>query len=272
MAKIRRVFAVMLVFTLVSVMVPTTAFAAGVTATLDGRVIPGAKLIDSTTYLPLRAACESAGYTVGWQNATASATVSGKGVSLSVARDSIYLVANGRYIYLNGTARIIDGTMYIPARPLAKALGWSVEWVNSTQTAKLTSVGGAIRSGDSFYKEDEVLWLSRIISAEARGESLLGQIAVGAVILNRVASPEYPNTIYGVIFDKQWGVQFEPTINGTIWNEPTASAVMAAKLALDGANPVGGSLYFLNPAIAESSWIPANRNFYSRIGNHSFYL
>ena len=272
MEKIKRVFALILVFALVSVIAPATANAANitdVTATFNGQLIPDTKLIDSTTYLPLRKVCEAVGCTVGWIASSKTVTVSGNGLEMTVGQDSFYLVANGRYIYMNGTAQNVNGTMYVPARPLAKAFGWSVEWDGS---AKLTSGSGAIQSGSSFYKEDEVLWLARIISAEAKGESLLGQIAVGNVVLNRVRSSQYPNTIYGVIFDKVGGVQFEPTINGSVWNAPTESAIIAAKLALDGAAPVGNCLFFLNPTIAQSSWIQRNRTFYTRIGKHEFYL
>ena len=79
-----------------------------------------------------------------------------------------------------------------------------------------------------FYRPDEVLWLSRIIIAESRGESLLGQIAVGNVVLNRVKSRDFPNTIYGVIFDRKYGVQFTPVANGTIYNTPGYTETLAA--------------------------------------------
>lgn len=273
MKKVRLCIAAVLLLALLAAAVPGGAEAGNVTATIDGAPIVGARLIGATTYLPLRAVCEGAGYKVGWQNASGTATVRGHDLDMSVARGSSYLVANGRYIYLGGgSARVIAGSMYVPARPLAKALGWQVEWLHPQRTARLTSGSGAIASGESFYKSDDVLWLARIISAESRGEPLVGQIAVGAVILNRVKSAEFPNSIYGVIFDNNWGVQFEPTTNGEIWKEPTPESFIAAKLALDGANPVGECLYFLNPAIATSGWIVENRQFHSAIGGHSFYL
>ena len=89
-------------------------------------------------------------------------------------------------------------------------------------------------------------WLSRIICAEAGGESLAGQVAVGNVVLNRVDSDEFPNTIHEVIFDRKHAVQFEPVSNGTVYNEPTETSVQAAKLALQGVNTAGKSLYFFN--------------------------
>ncbi len=243
-----------------------------VSAVVDGRRVLGARLIDSLTYLPLRSVCEDAGYSVSWDAATKTAAVSGEKLQMTVKLGGTYLVANGRYIYLNGTVQLCDGMLYVPSRPLAKALGWSVEWDGSTRTATFTSTGETIKSGDEFYNESEVKWLAKIITAEAGGEPFLGQIAVGAVVLNRMRSPKYPNTIYGVIFDRVGGVQFEPTLNGSIWRDPSANAVIAAKLALEGTNPVGGSLFFLNPSIAKSSWIQRNRTFFVRIGHHDFYL
>ena len=273
MKKVRRCLAALIALILVAAALQHEAEAGGASAALDGSPIGGALLVGATAYLPMRAVCETAGYAVGWDASNGTATASGGDLSLSVGRDASYLVANGRYIYLGGaTARLIDGRLYLPARPLAKALGCSVEWVGSTRSVLLTRGSGAIEGGAAFYGADDVYWLSRIISAEARGESLAGQIAVGAVVLNRVASAEFPNTIYDVIFDRKWGVQFEPTMNGEIWREPAASAVIAAKLALDGANPVGECLYFLNRKTASSGWIPANRVYHSQIGSHSFYL
>ena len=128
------------------------------------------------------------------------------------------------------------------------------------------------RLKDNTYNHDEVYWLSKIIHAEADGESEKGLIAVGNVVLNRVASKLFPNTIYGVIFDKKGGVQFEPVMNGSIYKTPSYKSISAAKKALSGVNTAGKSLYFLNPRIAQSSWIVKNRKFYKSIGNHDFYM
>ena len=113
--------------------------------------------------------------------------------------------------------------------------------------------------------------LSRIISAESRGEPLEGQIAVGNVVLNRVASADFPDTIYGVIFDDRWGGQFTPVRNGTIYQEPSARSVEAARLCLSGANTAGESLYFLAPALATNHWVMENRTHVVTIGSHWFY-
>ena len=129
---------------------------------------------------------------------------------------------------------------------------------------------GMVKS-DSAYDYEDLYWLSRIISAEAKGESFTGQIGVGTVVLNRVRSSQFPNTIKGVVFDQKYGTQFTPVANGTIYDAPTQSAVVAAKMCLDGYTLSGSVLYFLNPRIATSSWIQNNRKYAFRVGNHDFY-
>lgn len=122
------------------------------------------------------------------------------------------------------------------------------------------------------YSETDLYWLSRLIYAEARGESYKGKVAVGNTVLNRVQSPRFPNTVKGVIFDRKYGVQYTPVANNTIYNTPDQSSIEAAKDALSGVNYVGESMYFYNPAISTSSWIPSNRRYYTTIGNHNFHL
>lgn len=94
---------------------------------------------------------------------------------------------------------------------------------------------------------------------------------MGNVILNRVDHREFPNTIYGVIFDDRWGGQFEPVRNGTVYHDPTQESVTAAKLVLEGADVVGDSLYFLAPSLTNNHWIMSNRDYVATIGAHWFY-
>lgn len=119
--------------------------------------------------------------------------------------------------------------------------------------------------------EDDLNWLSKIVQAEAGGESHEGKLAVANVIINRKKSSLFPNTIKGVIFDKNNGVQFSPTINGAIYNTPSESSKKAAKEALSGINNIGNSLYFISVRI-ESSWVKENRTLYKVIEGNAFYL
>jgi spore germination cell wall hydrolase CwlJ-like protein len=108
--------------------------------------------------------------------------------------------------------------------------------------------------------------LVRVIHAEAGGEPLKGQVAVAAVLLNRIRSGRFPKSISANVFRNG---EFESVSNGYIWSEPTASAYKAAKLALQGWDPTYGALYFYNPAKTYSSWI-WSRPIHTRIGNHYF--
>lgn len=110
--------------------------------------------------------------------------------------------------------------------------------------------------------------LSKIIYAESKGEPYIGQVAVGAVILNRIKSPDFPNTLSGVIYQP---LAFEPVANGTI-NQPVpkdAEARRAAADALKGYDPTGGCLYFFNPNTATSKWI-WSKQIVKTIGKHHF--
>lgn len=113
---------------------------------------------------------------------------------------------------------------------------------------------------------DDVMLLSRIIHAEAKGEPYLGKVAVGAVILNRMESPAFPNSLSGVLFQPK---AFQAVSNGTVWNQPDAEAVRAANNALGGWDPSYGCLYFWNPATSTSGWI-WSKSPVMRVGKHVF--
>ncbi|MEG6616774.1 cell wall hydrolase [Peptococcaceae bacterium 1198_IL3148] len=141
----------------------------------------------------------------------------------------------------------------------------------SIAQAERTVTTNAASRGTS-RKNEEMYWLARIIEAEAEGESYIGKVAVGNVILNRVNSSQFPNTIYGVIFDKQQGyTQFSPVLDGRIYNTPSNESISAAQAALGGQRPVGDALYFLNPSKSQSFWITKNRQYMATIGDHQFY-
>ncbi len=243
-----------------------------VSVDLDGQLFEDCLLVEDTTYVALRAFGEiAAGTSASWDAASKSAFLSSSSLTLTATENGSYMIANGRYLWCDRTPKIFDGKLYVPLRPLAKALGGEVEWNGDTEQAIYRSTGSAIEHGDSYYQEDELYWLSRVISAESRGEPLIGQIAVGNVVLNRVRSEEFPNTIYSVIFDRAYGVQFTPVANQTIYLEPAKSSIIAAKIVLDGYSVSEDILYFLDKSIATSFWIVENRTHAFKIGCHDFY-
>ena len=122
------------------------------------------------------------------------------------------------------------------------------------------------------YTSGDLYWLARIIEAEAGAEPYQGKVAVGNVILNRVKSKDFPNTIYNVIFEYFGNIpQFSPVQEGTIYNTPSKESINAAKDAINGYKPVGDATYFFNPNKAAGSWIVKNKSYVSTIGGHAFY-
>ncbi len=134
----------------------------------------------------------------------------------------------------------------------------------STAAALGITLTGTVAA--STYQESEVRILARLVSGEARGEPYVGQVAVAAVVLNRVKSPAFPNTISGVIF--QTGA-FDAVWDGQFDMEPTENSVRAARDALNGWDPTGGCLYYYNPSTATNSWI-WTRQVQLTIGKHAF--
>ena len=112
----------------------------------------------------------------------------------------------------------------------------------------------------------EVEWLAQMIYAEARGEPYLGQVAVGAVIINRMLSPQSPNTLRGVLFQRN---AFQPIRNGAFYNTPNESARRAALEALNGHDPTGGALFFFNPRQSTDRFMHS-RPATTTIGQHRF--
>lgn len=241
------------------------------TATVNGvKLYDYATYINGVTYLPLRAYFEALGASVSYNSSSRTMTITAKGLYLTASDGGYCVFANDRPIFsFSPNVIMSNGRMYVPASALTKITGQS--FARSDSTVAVTGSFNPLATAKSYYREDEVFWLARIITAEAKGESLLGQIAVGNVILNRVNSPLYPNTIYGVIFDRKYGVQFSPVLDGSIYNTPSYTATLAAKICLEGTHLSGDALFFLNPQTAESNWIVKNREYAYTIGGHDFY-
>jgi N-acetylmuramoyl-L-alanine amidase len=117
----------------------------------------------------------------------------------------------------------------------------------------------------------EFMLLAKIINAESGGENYQGQVAVGAVILNRLESGAFPKSIRGIVYERTpRGVyQFSPVGNGAIHREPTVAAMKAAEEALQGEDPTKGALYFYNPRKSNDKWIRTRKPI-TKIGNHVF--
>lgn len=247
---------------------------AGVKIYLDGREILAGQshLINSVTYVPLRAFAEEAGAdSISWDAKTKTALVKKNGVDIYVRDGGYYVSALGRYFYSPEKILNIGDRLYVPIRAIAAPFCINVGWDGASRSVVLTDTKSKLKSASEFYNSDDLYWLSRIISAESAGEVLSGQIAVGNVVINRKESRSYPNTIYGVIFDRKGGTQFSPVSMGTIYRKPSEASVIAAKICLEGYSISDDILFFMNPRISTSNWISKHRPFAFTIGNHDFY-
>ena len=225
-------------------------------------------IYQGTAYVPLAAfARELEGEQLTWDGT--SARLDTEEFDLTATPGQMWLQVNDRALYIPHTIQITNGRTMVPVRTAAQLFGADVEWDEVEQTVRVQDTDRALEPGSTHYDADTLYWLSRVISAESRGEPLLGQIAVGNVALNRVASSDFPNTLYGVIFQPG---QFEPVENGTIWQDPYHLSVTAAKLCLEGAQVIGDCLYFFAPDLSPGTWIVNNRTYYDTIGCHRFYL
>ena len=257
-------------------------------------------ITNSSTYVPIRFVSEALNIkNIKWDAESGSVTIKSADKTLVLFVNKNYAYINNEYTRLENNALISNSRTFVPVRFISECFNAYVDWDDSTQTVLINSnkttssskpsnstntkpsssssnntVASAPSNSASQTSNynDAVYWLSRIIEAEASGEPFKGKVAVGEVILNRVKCEEFPNTIWGVIFDKNFGIQFEPVANGTIYNAPSEDSILAAKTALNGSNYIGECLYFLNPTIAKSTWITKNREYYTTISKHEFYI
>lgn len=279
--------------------IPAQAKEAPQLLTWNGSAIAAVREGD-TICASFRALCEAAGYQVDWVHGQA---IAAGALHLTAVPGQTVLQAGEETLPLPVAVSLRNSRTMVPVRALARALGLEVRYDPKTCTATILSPdqpsGGtqkpeqqpeqtpSVPSAPSApsippapsepsdpsasYDENDVYWLARIIEAEAGGESGEGKLAVANVVLNRVASGSYPDTIYDVIFDTKYGTQFEPTSNGAIYNTPSEESIEAAKRALSGENNIGGALYFYNPSLVDAVWIRTNCTYIQTIGCHNFY-
>ena len=237
-----------------------------VTVTAGGRTVP-AFVEDGVTYVQLTSLMDAlGGWETQWDHQARLATAETDLFTLGVPIQRGYVLADGYTCWTGQAALLREGRTYVPLRSVSNLLGAEVDFVDWDTPVAVRELSGTP------YTEEDFYWLSRIISAESKGEALMGQVAVGNVILNRVTSDQFPDTVKGVVFDQKNGVQFEPVSNGAVYDEPTEQSVLAARLALAGVDAVGESLYFFNPALSKGLWVRQNRTYCATIGCHMFYL
>ena len=241
------------------------------TLLVDGTAVPesvGRYVENGVTYVALAPMAQVLDSTVSinWDGTTA--TVYSDRLNLTAQVGQLYLVANGRYLYIPEGVRMVNNMVTVPLSTLVEAFGATLTWDGATGVTRIARGTGGIVSGDAFYNQNDLFWLSRVIYAESGNQSLEGQMAVGNVVMNRVAHPAYPNTVEGVLAQKN---QFSTYKSGALASRtPTEKCVIAAKLVLDGGEvaETDGALYFDS---ARSSWASRNRQYAATLGGHTFY-
>lgn len=167
--------------------------------------------------------------------------------------------------YYTGSVDGIFGSGTLAAvKSFQRKNGLKADGIVGKQTA--AAMGIALSEAPAQTSTGDVWLLARIIYGEARGEPYKGQVAIAAVVLNRVKSPSFPNTIAGVIYQKG---AFDAVSDGQINLAPNETAVRAARDALNGWDPTNGCLFYYNPATATSRWM-LSRPVLLRIGSHAF--
>ena len=172
-----------------------------------------------------------------------------------------------RWGYYSGSVDGIYGSQTVSAvKRFQKKNGLTVDGIAGTQTLKAMGITSSSSSSSSSNNSSNVNLLARVVYGEARGEPYTGQVAVAAVVLNRVKSSKFPNTIAGVVY--QSGA-FDAVADGQVNMTPDATAKKAAQDALNGWDPSYGAIYYFNPSTATNKWI-WSRPMTVTIGKHRF--
>lgn len=211
------------------------------------------------------------GFTIGFttftpKTETAYAAVYQQGSSGSVVKTMQQKLKN--WGYYKGS---VDGIFGKQTREAVKYFqrknGLKVDGIVGNQTLKALGMSNSsASSSSSSFSDSDLNLLARLIYGEARGESYVGQVAVGAVVMNRIRSASFPNTMAGVIYQSY---AFTAVDDGQINLTPDATARRAAQDAMNGWDPSYGALYYYNPATATSAWIFSRKTTVT-IGNHVF--
>ena len=241
---------------------------------IDGQPAPieiGRIQSEGTTYVSLAAMAKALDESAAaaWNGSTGTVTVTTANLTMTARLGDHYVIANGRYLYVAERVSQSNGTIMVPLSVVTEAFDAKLNWDAASGKVLVQRGSGALMSGDAFYNQDDLFWLSRVIFAESGNQPLEGKMAVGNVVLNRVASPIFPNSVHAVLSQKN---QFSTYKGGKLANRtPNESSIIAAKLVLDGGvvEEVKDALWF--DAMCSNSWAARHKACLVVIGGHKFY-
>ena len=247
----------------------------GVYLVLNGQMLAlenYARRIANNSYVPVRDFFVAMGCTVTWDSASGKIRITrGEELEGELIPGSRLAQFNGRCWYMAEACVSLDGMAMIPLRDAAKVFNCHVTWEEESRTAYLNGYG-LLEPGGSFYDQENLLWIARIVRHESGNQILDGKVAVANVILNRMGNPGFPNTAEEVIFDTRSGVQFVTRESTKIYIEPSEECFLAAKLAMEGYETAPDCLYFASNRVAKRCWAGRNRPTFGVIGGHTFFL
>ena len=244
---------------------------------VDGQPVPKSAArttIGGMTYVSLKVMSQQLDTSaqVEWDADSKVITVTTEQLKLTAKVGQKYLIANGRYLYMpEGVIMSETDQAMVSLDALAKAFDAQLGWDGETGTFVVTRGSGAIESADTYYREDDLFWLSRVIYAESGNQVLEGKMGVGIVVLNRVNDKTgiWPDSVKGVISQRN---QFSTYKNGRLANRtPNTESIVAAKLVLDGGIVEEVKDAFFFDTFRNNSWAARNKSVLAAIGGHRFY-
>lgn len=258
MRKIYRAGAIFLV--LVFLIIPfTITNAAGlseilfITLKINGQPIyvdTNPYIKQNRTFVPIRFIAEAFNMDVEWIQDEKKAVLKDESITIEMWLDSDRILVNGEEIILDAGIEGKNGRTMVPIRFFAELMGFTVAWDDSTYSVLMNKEGADIPASSLLnrpYTDEDIIWLARIVHVEGRDLSLEGKVAIANVVLNRTKCPDFPNTVYDVIFDTEYSKQFPPAHKpGFTEMVPDKTCVIAAKMALEGINNIDKCLYFNN--------------------------
>ena len=244
-----------------------------VPVSIDGLLSARGWLRGGECFVPLRALCAALDRELSWSGGTAQLEIRIGPLSVQGEKGKDYLVADGRYVWSPGGWLIRGEELCLPVPAVEKLFGVRA-FTDGGSCSFLLDGAQLLQGGEDYYAlnfpADDLYWLMHIIHAEAGTEPMEGKIGVGNVVMNRVNSKIFPDTVFDVVYDTEHVIQFEPISVDAIHEEPDEESVIAACLVLEGASTVGDCLYFVNPSFG-SAWFDNSLRLVVAIGRHNFY-
>lgn len=227
-------------------------------------------MMDDTAYVPIRFVANALCADISWEEATRTITIIDGETTIVLNHDSNMATVNDEPHPLPTAPPVVDNRTLVPIRFIAEHMNCQVNWNANTYTVEITKedlVVPAVSIINRGYTDDDLLLLARIVTVEAGNINFDAKIAVANVVINRKKSPEFPNTIKDVIYDKNYCIQFPPAHKTSFASKvPSKDSIIAAKMALEGTNNISACLFFNNRPFKSKA-----KDFYKKIDGEYFY-